>query len=329
VSGNQQTTAIGVGAQAGATGVGQVLATAVGFGALANAGSATAVGARATAIGEQSVAFGNDAGINGAVTNAANTAIGTTAGQQVRGTFNTALGNSAGNVVTGSNNAGIGLDSGFQVRGNANAALGQKAGAIVVGNNNTAIGLNAGNNIGTLAAPVNDTVAIGTNAVASQSGGVAIGLNAVSSAPSAVALGGGSVANQANTVSVGAVGNERRITNVAAGISATDAVNVGQLSNFSNSFQSQFNGLQNQVTDNLREARGGVALALAAGGLRFDNRPGKWSVAGAYGNFKGLSGLAFGLGYAATDRLRFNATISGAPEQGSMGAVVSGSFTLN
>jgi len=42
-------------------------------------------------------------------------------------------------------------------------------------------------------------------------------------------LGQGSVANQANTVSVGSAGNERRVTNVAAGTGATDAANVGQV----------------------------------------------------------------------------------------------------
>jgi len=45
----------------------------------------------------------------------------------------------------------------------------------------------------------------------------------------AVALGQGSVADQANTVSVGSAGNERRVTNVAAGVAATDAANVGQM----------------------------------------------------------------------------------------------------
>jgi autotransporter adhesin len=130
-------------------------------------------------------------------------------------------------------------------------------------------------------------------------------------------------------VSVGAAGNERRITNVAAGISPTDAVNVGQFSSMATGFQSQIGGLQNQIIDNRFEARGGIALALASGGLHFDARPGKWSVAGSYGNFKGVSGLAVGFGYAATDRLRFNATVSGSPDQGSYGGVVAGSFTLN
>ena len=44
-----------------------------------------------------------------------------------------------------------------------------------------------------------------------------------------MALGAGSIADQDNTVSVGAAGSERRVTNVAAGTGATDAVNLTQL----------------------------------------------------------------------------------------------------
>jgi autotransporter adhesin len=48
-------------------------------------------------------------------------------------------------------------------------------------------------------------------------------------AANAVALGQGSVANVANTVSVGTATNQRQITNVAAGVQATDAANVSQV----------------------------------------------------------------------------------------------------
>ena len=44
-----------------------------------------------------------------------------------------------------------------------------------------------------------------------------------------MALGSGSVADRANSVSVGSEGNERQITNVAAGTEDTDAVNKAQL----------------------------------------------------------------------------------------------------
>lgn len=61
------------------------------------------------------------------------------------------------------------------------------------------------------------------------SAGTAIGEGAVASGNNSVALGDGSVATRANTVSVGSTGNERQVTNVAAGTVDTDAANVGQV----------------------------------------------------------------------------------------------------
>jgi trimeric autotransporter adhesin len=57
----------------------------------------------------------------------------------------------------------------------------------------------------------------------------AIGGNAQASANNSVALGTNAIADRDNSVSVGAAGNERQITNVAAGTADTDAVNVAQL----------------------------------------------------------------------------------------------------
>jgi autotransporter adhesin len=104
---------------------------------------------------------------------------------------------------------------------------------------------------------------------------------------------------------------------------------MSQLTSIGAGYQSQINSLQAQTTNNLYEMRGGVALALAASGLRYDDRPGKVSIAGAVSGYKGESGLAIGLGYAATDRLRFNASFSGSPSQSNYGGVVGGSYTLN
>ncbi len=58
---------------------------------------------------------------------------------------------------------------------------------------------------------------------------VALGTASLVYSANSVALGYGSVADRENTVSVGSAGNERQITNVAAGTERTDAVNVGQL----------------------------------------------------------------------------------------------------
>ncbi|HXH17088.1 MAG TPA: hypothetical protein VNJ10_13255 [Sphingomonas sp.] len=92
------------------------------------------------------------------------------------------------------------------------------------------------------------SIALGTNSSvgANATGAVALGTGASATGANGVALGAGSLAargpqsgyaaiglagpqNSAGEVSVGTVGGERQITNVAAGVAATDAVNAGQL----------------------------------------------------------------------------------------------------
>ncbi|EBF8124261.1 hypothetical protein AF90_02660 [Salmonella enterica subsp. enterica] len=73
------------------------------------------------------------------------------------------------------------------------------------------------------------TNSTGPDANAQGADSVAIGAGSIAAADNSVALGAGSVANEANTISVGSSDNQRRITNVAAGKNATDAVNVAQL----------------------------------------------------------------------------------------------------
>ena len=69
----------------------------------------------------------------------------------------------------------------------------------------------------------------GVDANAQGKDSVAIGSGSIAAADNSVALGTGSVATEENTISVGSSTNQRRITNVAAGKNATDAVNVAQL----------------------------------------------------------------------------------------------------
>jgi hypothetical protein len=93
------------------------------------------------------------------------------------------------------------------------------------------------------------SIAQGAMASAAGNNSVALGAGASATGPKSVALGSGSVANSSTLgsagfnagsaalsagtasgeLSIGGVGSERRITNVAAGYSATDAVNVSQL----------------------------------------------------------------------------------------------------
>lgn len=73
---------------------------------------------------------------------------------------------------------------------------------------------------------------MGNGSSASSTGSSAIGNGASASGDGSIAIGVGSVASDPNTLSVGSAGNERRITNVAAGVNPTDAVNVSQLQGY-------------------------------------------------------------------------------------------------
>ena len=80
------------------------------------------------------------------------------------------------------------------------------------------------------------TVAIGTAAIAVGLGSetfndyaTALGAFSTVDADNAIAIGANSLADRDNTLSVGSAGDERQVTNVAAGTEATDAVNLSQL----------------------------------------------------------------------------------------------------
>jgi hypothetical protein len=162
---NTGATAIGVGAQAGATAPGEINATAVGNGALANAANATALGQGSTA---------SDTGSTALVTNA-----------QATGTNAIATGG-AGNVVnaptaSGAQSIAIGFLSSSTSQfatslGTQSAATGFAASAIGSGTIATGDGATA---LGTTNVPGQFTNAAGVNSVAIE-GGMA---NAADSTP--------------------------------------------------------------------------------------------------------------------------------------------------
>ncbi|WP_272953616.1 YadA family autotransporter adhesin [Polaromonas vacuolata] len=145
--------------------------------------------------------------------------------------------------------------------------------------------------------------AVGANSLASGNDSVALGASAQATGNRSVALGAYSVAEQANTVSVGSVNNERRITNVAAGIQPTDGVNVSQL-----------RGVQQQTIDVARIAYSGIAMSMAMAGNYMPNLDrGEKALGIGIGNYRGYSALginfkalnkdgqsAWGLGVATT-----------------------------
>jgi autotransporter adhesin len=179
-------------------------------------------------------------------------------------------------------------------------------------------------NVVTAVAPTNSgasasasSLGCGAGANASGTGAVAIGAGSSAAAPNSVALGSGSIASQANTVSVGAPGAERRITNVAAGINQTDAVNVGQL-------QSVAAGFQSQINNNDRRLRDGVAVALAAGGVPAVPYGRKVGVFGNLATYDGHGAAGIGLTGVLLDTRNYQVQGHGAVGVGFDTSVVGG-----
>jgi trimeric autotransporter adhesin len=96
------------------------------------------------------------------------------------------------------------------------------------------------------------------------------------------------------------------MTNVAAGINPTDAVNVGQLSSLTSGFQSQVTSLQSQIGDNRTEAQRGIAAAVATASAPMPSAPGKttWQIRGS--TFQSEYGIGVGFAYRLHTSMPFN-----------------------
>jgi len=148
----------------------------------------------------------------------------------------------------------------------------------------TAVGANS-----LVTANADNGVALGASSSVTAANSVAVGFNAQATASNSVALGTNSVADQSNTVSVGSVGNERRITNVAPGITGTDAVNVNQL----NGVAQAVNNLASQVSNVRRIAYSGNAMAFALSGTYLPTLSGgEKSIGVGFGTYKGYSAVS-------------------------------------
>lgn len=141
------------------------------------------------------------------------------------------------------------------------------------------------------------------------------------------------------------------IGNVAAGKKDTDAVNVSQLNsiitttyaqtytyidtsvnnaiNISKNYTDQKFYELNSSIDSVRDdANRAAAIGLAAASLRYDDNPGKFSVAAGGGLWRSQSAFAFGAGYTNEDS-NIRANISGTTSGGHWGVGAGLSFTLN
>lgn len=166
-------------------------------------------------------------------------------------------------------------------------------------NTNQQIG-NLGQQLGDINQAVKNNAVTGSAFVAVNSSGnaaqaigngtVAIGGGAKASAPNSVAIGEGSVADQTNTVSVGSTGNERRITNVAAGQAPGDAVNMQQF--------------QGGMNDLARNAYSGTASAIALTMVPEVDANKNLAIGVGTAGYKGYQAVAVGLSARVTQSLK-------------------------
>lgn len=273
-------------------------------------GMAQATGVGSTAMGGESVASGSRSTAAGA-------------GAQATGVSSVALGDTARATADGA--VAVGLNS---------AASGVNA--IAIGAGATATGSVA---VGAGASAANGGAAFGDGAVATGLNATATGPNARALADNSVAIGSGSIADQAGTVSMGAAGAERRVTNVAAGTAPTDAANVGQLGAAGASVAAALgggatanatgqvtlprydlamgsydnvggalDGLSNFALESRREARRGIAAAIAMSPAPMPSQPGRTSYTFNVSEFNGASALGGSIAHRFNTRKPFALT---------------------
>ncbi|NTV13708.1 MAG: hypothetical protein HGA96_07245 [Desulfobulbaceae bacterium] len=208
---------------------------------------------------------------------------------------------------------------GASASGIGSTALGSGASAH---SRDTAVGYHAQVSAdGSVAVGANSTVAA-TNSVAvgadsmvaaNAAGGTALGQNArvAGGASGSVALGQNAVASEANTVSLGTSGSERRLTNLAAGINATDGANLGQLRQVEGNLLVSIGDLQNRlnIVENRVDDIGALSSAFSA--LVPNARAtGNTQISLGVGNYGHANALAGGMFHYVNNNLLLNAGIS-------------------
>ena len=157
--------------------------------------------------------------------------------------------------------------------------------ATVDGRNSTAVGSSA-------QVQGDNSSAFGSQAKVVANKAVAVGQGTRVLAENSVALGQGSVVDRGeiNTVSVGNATTKRRVTNVADGINAHDAVNVKQL----NEVKSSVDSVRKDLQKNDKKLRGGIAGAAALANIPQVTQAGSNLLGVGVGNYRGESAVAVG-----------------------------------
>ncbi|MCJ2060409.1 hypothetical protein MKL09_28270 [Methylobacterium sp. J-048] len=264
---------------------------------LSTLSSATGVAANNTSGQAAPIATGGDAlavGYGSSAAGSASTAVGT--GASAANTGSVALGYAASALGVGSTAVG----TASAASGDGSTALGFVAGA--TGTGSTAIGAAA-------SAAGNNSVALGNGAAANQANTIAIGANVKTTQANQVAIG-----NAANTYTFAGIASQASaaaqsgatnfVTTDAAGNLAASAYGpstIAGLGNRIDSVQSQVNNLeaktdtmQRYAVQTRKEARQGVAMAIAMATAPMPSAPGKttWATNGATYRGEWAGGIA-------------------------------------
>ena len=115
-------------------------------------------------------------------------------------------------------------------------------------------------------------------------------------------------------MSVGRIGAERRVTNVANGVNAHDAANMGQLRH-----------VESKLTDNINKVGAGAAAMANLHPLEFEHND-KLSLSAAVGNYKSETAMAVGAFYRPNPKTMFSVSGSFGSGENMIGAGVSKKF---
>ncbi|WP_132254286.1 hypothetical protein [Methylobacterium segetis] len=300
-------------------------AYASGYGAAASGTGSVAVGSDATAHGLETTGLGTDS----AATADRSTAIG--ARSVASGTDSAAFGQGSLAAAMGATAIGTGsqatwegataIGTGARAVADPTTAVGYQA--LAGGNEASAFGAYA-------SATGDDSTALGRSATASAAGATAVGVGASAQGADSLSLGRGARASQANAIAIGAgvattragqvaVGSERSTYTLAGlGTAASRAAQTGAtrfvtadangnlalaesgpanlagLQNQIGALGAQINGLGQYAAASRREARQGIAAAMASTAASMPSQPGRttWALNGATFRGEWAGGLA-------------------------------------
>jgi len=215
---------------------------------------------------------------------------------------NTITISAAGGIGEGTDSTLLGKDSTASAEGST--AIGYNN--TVSGKYSTAVGYKntvTGNNSGAFGDPNdisgNSSYAVGNNNTIAGDNNFVLGnnVNVGSNVTNSVALGNDSTVTESNVVSVGSETVKRKITNVAAGTSAYDAVNYGQYTELANTMERGFSKVNEDI------GRTGAASAALASLHPQMMRKGESQIMAGMGRYHGKSGAAVGLAWQPHKRI--------------------------